>query len=134
MTARGVVTLAWNGQHWPGRIRDGIPTFRFRGAPPGLATRRQLRTRGLCPGGQDYVAQLLWRRGQRWAALYRLDLAQPKRTPTPAQRAALDRAMAARRTCRDCGTDTGFYLPRDAGRRCWRCTQTTISGDIPCAH
>jgi hypothetical protein len=78
----------------------------------------------LCPGGQDYVAQLLWRRGRRWAALYRLDLAQPQRVSTTAQLAALDRAMAAHRTCRDCGIDTGHRLPvaEDGRRRCWPCT------------
>src|SRR2546430_15245780 len=95
MPARGVVTLPWSGESWPGRVQDGIPTFAFRCAPPGLATRRQLRARGLCPGGQDYVAQLVWRRGRRWAALYRLDLARPSRTRTGAQRAAPERAMAA---------------------------------------
>jgi hypothetical protein len=124
MAARGVVTLPWNGDTWPGRVRDGIPTFAFRCAPPGLATRRQLRARGLCPGRHGYVAQLVWRRGRRWAALYRLDLAQPQRSPTPAQRAALERAMAARRTCRVCGTDGGFCLPRAAQGRCWPCTQS----------
>jgi hypothetical protein len=121
--ARNLITLPWNGE-WPGRIEDGLPTFDFRMAPSGLATRRQLRARGLCPGRQQYVAQLKWRAGRRWAALYRVDLAAPKRIPTAAQRAALGRAMASRRICRLCGTDVGFYLPRSAGRRCWPCAQT----------
>lgn len=125
--AGNVIALPWNGEYWPGRIEDGLPTFAFRLAPIGLATRRQLRARGLCPGRQQYVAQLKWRAGRRWAALYRVDLAVPKRTATAAQRAALGRAMASRRTCRLCGTDVGFYLPRSAGRRCWPCTQSEIS-------
>jgi hypothetical protein len=122
MTAT-VIQLPWTGEYWPGRIEDGLPTFGFRCAPTGLATRRQLRARALCPGGHDYVAQLKWRRGRRWAALYRVDLAAPKRVPTTAQHAALQRALAARRTCRTCGVDAGFCLPRSEGRRCWPCIQ-----------
>ncbi len=38
----------------------GIPTYPRRLAPEGLATRRQLRARGLRPGGQDVAAQILW--------------------------------------------------------------------------
>jgi hypothetical protein len=120
---RGVVRLPWNGEYHPGRIADGVPTFRYRSAPAGLATRRQLRAAGLCPGGQDWVAQLRWRRGRRWARLYRLDLAAPKRVPTPAQLAALKRANTARRTCTACGVDTGHPLPPD-DRRCWPCTES----------
>jgi hypothetical protein len=61
--------------------RYGLPTFPFRLAPDGYATRRQLRARGLRPAGQPVAAQLLWRsrkvRGEvRCAYLYRLDLAR----------------------------------------------------------
>ncbi|MGQ7754870.1 RRQRL motif-containing zinc-binding protein (plasmid) [Streptomyces sp. WC2508] len=83
---------------------DGpFPEFRFRQAPQGLATRRQLRAMNLSPGGHEPVAQLTWRSGRRMAWLYRIDLAKPKRTPTLAQEQALDRAMAARQTCSECG-------------------------------
>ncbi|MFE9360331.1 RRQRL motif-containing zinc-binding protein [Streptomyces olivaceoviridis] len=83
---------------------DGsFPEYRFKQAPKGLATRRQLRAMGLRPGGQEPVAQLTWRSGKRFAWLYRIDLAKPKRTPTLAQEWALDRAMAARQTCPECG-------------------------------
>ncbi|MEG8280975.1 RRQRL motif-containing zinc-binding protein [Streptomyces sp. AHA2] len=68
----------------------------------GLATRRQLRSMGLSPGGQEPVARLIWRKGGRWAWLYRVDLAKPKRKPTLAQELALDKAMAARQTCPLC--------------------------------
>lgn len=34
----------------------GIPTFPWRFAPDGYATRRQLRARGLRPGGQPVAA------------------------------------------------------------------------------
>src|SRR3712207_8482589 len=47
--------------------------------------------------GQDIAAQILWRRGKRHAYLYRVDLAKPKRQATPAQRAAIDRALTADR-------------------------------------
>jgi hypothetical protein len=92
----------------------GFPQFRFRQAPKGLATRRQLRAMGLSPGGQEPVAQLVWRRGARMAWLYRVDLAKAKRVPTLAQERALDRAMAARQTCPSCRrryTSTSCRLP-----------------------
>ncbi len=50
--------------------------------------------------------------GQRFADLYVIHRAVPKRTPTPAQRAALAAAMRARRTCPACGRDAGYVLPR----------------------
>ena len=43
----------------PSGARYGIPTYPWRLAPDGYATRRQLRARGLRPGGQDVAAQLL---------------------------------------------------------------------------
>lgn len=95
--------------------RYGIPTYPFKMAPTGLATRRQLRADGLRPGGQDVAAQLMWRKGERVAYLYRIDLALPKRAATAAQRAALDKAMAALRTCPDCGQLKPYYIPRRTG-------------------
>ena len=85
----------------PDGTRYGIPTFWWRGAPPGYATRRQLPAAGLRPGGQPIAAQVLWRGvgGTRTAYLYRVDLARPKRTATPAQRRAIGAALTARRTC-----------------------------------
>ncbi|MEU5826573.1 RRQRL motif-containing zinc-binding protein [Micromonospora soli] len=101
--------------------RYGLPTYPFKLAPDGLLTRRQLRARQLRPGGQDPAAQLMWRRGKRVAYLYRLDLARPKRTATAAQRAAIDKALTARRTCPDCGQVKPYYIPRRAGA-CLDCT------------
>ncbi|WFE94510.1 RRQRL motif-containing zinc-binding protein [Micromonospora sp. WMMD987] len=100
--------------HDPDGDRYGIPTFWWQGAPPGYATRRQLRAAGLCPGGQEIAAQVLWRGvgGTRAAYLYRVDLARPKRTATPAQRAAIDKALTARRTCRVCERVQPYYIPR----------------------
>ncbi|WP_255752090.1 RRQRL motif-containing zinc-binding protein [Kitasatospora sp. A2-31] len=88
-------------------------------APAGLFTRRQLRTRGLRPGGQPVAAQILWRsrrtNGVRAAYLYRLALAKPVRPMTEARAAALAKANAARRTCPACGIDAGYVLPAHLG-------------------
>ncbi|WP_089015772.1 RRQRL motif-containing zinc-binding protein [Micromonospora inositola] len=101
--------------------RFGLPTYPFKLAPDGLLTRRQLRDRQLRPGGQEAAAQLLWRRGKRVAYLFRLDLALPKRTATPAQWAAITKALTARRTCPDCGQVKPYYIPRRTGV-CLDCT------------
>lgn len=117
----GARRVAWDGLWYPAQGRVfGLPAFGFKAAPSGLATRRQLRSAGLCPGGQSPVAVLTWRRGGRWAWLYRVDTAQPKRTPSPGQVAALGAAMAVRRSCETCGQDAGYYLPR-SDRRCGPC-------------
>jgi len=120
--AEGPCRVVWDGIWYPaaGRV-DGLPAFRFRAAPTGLVTRRQLRAAGLCPGGHGPVAVLVWRHGHRRAWLYRLDLAQPKRQPSPAQLIALGRAMAARRWCRSCGRDAGYCVPTST-RQCWPCS------------
>ncbi|WP_030617079.1 RRQRL motif-containing zinc-binding protein [Streptomyces sclerotialus] len=104
----------------PNGLRYGIPTYPFRLAPDGLATRRQLRARGLRPGGQEVAAQILWcsrryRAGLRVAYLYRLDLAMPVRPMTPAKWAALAKANTARRTCPECGRDVGCTISTSLG-------------------
>lgn len=116
----------WDGRVELGFIDHGLPSFPFGHAPSGLATRRQLREAGLCPGGHDIVAQLVWAGGRQWAGLYRLDLAQPKRVPTLAQRRSLVSAMAARRRCLECGRDAGYCLPRTT-RICWPCEQDSTN-------
>ena len=60
----------------------------------GFATRRQLRAMNLRPGGQEPAAQIVWRSGKRMAWLYLIEVAKPKRVPTLAQEAALDKAIA----------------------------------------
>lgn len=71
---------------------------------------------------------MLWRSrryraagGVRAAYLYDVRLALPKRIPSDAQRAALAKALKARRTCPGCGRDVGYVLPRRLGR-CLDCT------------
>ncbi|MEV7993243.1 RRQRL motif-containing zinc-binding protein [Streptomyces sp. NPDC086077] len=95
-----------------------LPVYRWRLAPDGYATRRQLRAAGLRPGGQGVAAQLerpRRRRGPLVAYLYRVDLAQPVRPMTPARRAALAKANAARRVCPSCRRDAGYVIPVSLG-------------------
>ncbi|MFB7866146.1 RRQRL motif-containing zinc-binding protein [Streptomyces sp. NPDC056069] len=95
-----------------------LPVYPWRLAPEGLATFRQLRARGLRPGGQDVAAQLerpRRRRGPLVAYLYRVDRAKPVRPMTPAKRAALARANAARRVCPECRRDAGYRIPPSLG-------------------
>ncbi|MFD7403001.1 RRQRL motif-containing zinc-binding protein [Streptomyces sp. NPDC059866] len=109
---------AWGKCFDPTGARHGIPTYPWRCAPDGLATRRQLRTRGLRPGGQPVAAQVLrprYRRGPLVAYLYRLDKAKPVRPMTPAKRRALECAMRARRICPECRTDAGYFIPASLG-------------------
>ncbi|MFI9327809.1 RRQRL motif-containing zinc-binding protein [Kitasatospora sp. NPDC052868] len=103
-----------------GDRHGGTPTYPWRMAPTGYLTKRQLRARGLRPGGQPVAAQVLWRSrrstsGMRAAYLYRLTLAKPVRPMTPARAAALAKANAARRTCPACGHDAGYVLPAHLG-------------------
>ncbi|WP_406049593.1 hypothetical protein OG280_13375 [Streptomyces virginiae] len=98
----------------PDGARFGIPTYPWRLAPEGLATRRQLRAEGLRPGGQPIAAQLLrprFRREPLVAYLYRVDLAKPVRPMTSRKWGALALAMLSRRTCPQCSTDAGYVIP-----------------------
>lgn len=102
----------------PTGARYGIPTFPWRCVPDGYATYRQLRARGLRPGGQPVAAQALrprFRRGPLVAYFYRLDQAKPVRPMTPAKRRALECANRARRTCPQCSKDAGYVIPVSLG-------------------
>ncbi|KOX33850.1 hypothetical protein ADK67_05470 [Saccharothrix sp. NRRL B-16348] len=84
---------------------DGLPLLTWGCAPRDtLATRRQLRARGLRPGGADPVAVLYVRHRasgcRNFASLYLVSAAKPVRPMTPARRAALDKANRARRSYR----------------------------------
>ncbi|MEV5356962.1 RRQRL motif-containing zinc-binding protein [Streptomyces sp. NPDC052693] len=95
-----------------------IPVYRWRLAPDGLATRRQLRALGLRPGGQEVAAQIerpRRRRGPLVAYLYRIDAAKPVRAMTPARWAALAKANTARRICPECRRDAGYVIPSSLG-------------------
>ncbi len=104
----------------PSGARYGIPTFPWRLASDGYLTRRQLRARGLRPGGQPVAAQIMRRSPRRKsgvaiAYLYRVDLARPVRPMTPGRARALAAAMLARRTCPQCQRDAGYCIPRSLG-------------------
>jgi len=112
--------------HDPTGARYGTPTYPWRLAPDGLATRRQLRALGLRPGGQEVAAQVMWRSrrsrtGVRTAYLYRIDRAKPVRPMTPAKHRALAAAMTARRTCPECRTVRPYCIP------------TAVGACVPCA-
>lgn len=98
---------------------EGLPLMSWNIAPRDrLATRRQLRAMDppMRPGGADPVALLYFRCRKAGcmvlAELFLISAAKPVRAMTPAKWAALDKALAARRTCRECGQDEGIYLPR----------------------
>ncbi|MEV6616028.1 RRQRL motif-containing zinc-binding protein [Streptomyces sp. NPDC051051] len=109
-----------------------LPTYPWRLAPEGLATRRQLRAMGLRPGGQDVAAQVerpRRRRGPLVAYLYRVDDAKPIRPMTPARWAALAKANAARRACPQCRRDAGYVIPAELGT----CVPCAYPDDEQCA-
>ncbi|MFD5319343.1 RRQRL motif-containing zinc-binding protein [Streptomyces sp. NPDC127098] len=107
-----------------------VPVYRWRLAPDGLATRRQLRARGLRPGGQEVAGQLerprRRGRGPLVAYLYRVDLAQPVRPMTPAKWRAITAALAARRTCPECRQQQEYCIPTSIGA-CNRCDSSAGS-------
>ncbi|MFI0966896.1 RRQRL motif-containing zinc-binding protein [Streptomyces sp. NPDC021080] len=97
---------------------SALPVYRWHLAPDGYATRRQLRARGLRPGGQSVAATLerpRRRRGPLVAHLYRVDLAVSVRPMTAARWRAHAAMMRARRTCPRCRTDVGYCIPRSHG-------------------
>lgn len=84
---------------------DQVPT------EPALRTRKQLAEEGLRPGG-PIRARVVWRRGERWADLYAVAEAKPKKAPTAAQLAALEKAQERRRTCPGCKTVFPYVVGR----------------------
>ncbi|MFF7561102.1 RRQRL motif-containing zinc-binding protein [Streptomyces pseudovenezuelae] len=118
----------------PTGARHGIPTYPWKLAPDGLATRRQLRAQGLRPGGQPIAAQAMRinrRTGSpRVAYLYRVDCALPVRPMTSRKWGALALAMLARRTCPNCRIDVGYCIPRSLGM-CVLCAYPTTPTPVP---
>lgn len=103
-----------------GELHGGLPTWPWGAAPEGFMTRRQLTAAGLRPGGQQPAGQI--KRGRRlFAYLYRVDLAKPKRTASPAWLAATKTATQARRFCWHCETHKPYVIPKRWGFRCLDC-------------
>ncbi|MFI1726435.1 RRQRL motif-containing zinc-binding protein [Streptomyces sp. NPDC020489] len=115
------------------RGAQGLPEYDRGACPDHLLTRRQLRERCVSPGGHGPVAILRCARCRytpQWscthrtrAYLYDLRLTRPKRVPTLAQEAALDKAMAARQTC-----------PGPCGRRYYHCLPLKTLGSCLECH
>ena len=101
----------------PDGERYGLPTYPYHSAPAGLLTIRQLRAKGLRPGGQEVAAQILWRhrKQRRVAYLYREDCGKRKRQATPAQLVAIAKALRARRTCPTCDQEKPYCIPLSCG-------------------
>ncbi|MEV6133132.1 RRQRL motif-containing zinc-binding protein [Streptomyces violaceusniger] len=101
--------------------RYGIPTWPWRMGPPPeeWATLRQLKARGLRPGGQrnPIGGQLGWQSGDgpRFAYLYRVELALPKRPMTEARWASIRKATQARQICPACGEKRDYEIPKRYG-------------------
>ncbi|WP_105973638.1 RRQRL motif-containing zinc-binding protein [Streptomyces geranii] len=117
------------------RNRALLPEYDRGAVPEGLATRRQLRDMGLSPGsnrGTVAIVRCKWCSYRPWLScnhptrgfLLRVDLAKPKRIPTLAQEWALDRAMAARQTCGECGRRFYSCLSKKLGC-CLQCHDGT---------
>jgi len=100
-----------------------IPVYRYRWAPAGLMTRRQLRAAGLRPGGQDPVAEIRWRRGRRVAYLYDPATALPVRPMTPGRARSVNAMLRARRICPECRQEQNYCIPRSLGT-CVPCNQS----------
>ncbi|WP_323746347.1 RRQRL motif-containing zinc-binding protein [Catenulispora pinisilvae] len=107
----------------PTGSEHGIPTYPWRMAPAGLATKRQLAEQGLRPAGAAVAAQVMWprRRGVGVAYLYPLVQAKPKRPPTAGNLRAVAAMLAARSTCQVCRLTFEYCLP--ASRVCLYCAQ-----------
>lgn len=99
---------------------SALPTYRPRLAPDGLMTRRQLRAAGLRPNGHPPVARIVWPRSGRWADLYDVAKAAPKREMTPGRWHAIAAMLIARSTCPECRQPQDYCIPRRYGM-CWPC-------------
>ncbi|MEU2333952.1 RRQRL motif-containing zinc-binding protein [Streptomyces sp. NPDC013172] len=113
------MSAAWGKCYDPTGALHGVPTYPWKLAPDGYATRRQLRARGLRPGGQPVAAQVMRmnrRTGTpRVAYLYHVDRALPVRPMTSRKWGALALAMLARRTCPKCRITYSYCLPTSLG-------------------
>jgi hypothetical protein len=116
----------WDGRNtWCHGYREGLPWWRWRWAPTGLLTKKQLHAAGRrLARGQDPYGLIVWKRGRRTAALYRLDLTLPAYRVTPAKLVAVAAMERGRRTCRRCRTIRPYRMPTSTWR-CWECMAGT---------
>ncbi|MER7350425.1 RRQRL motif-containing zinc-binding protein [Streptomyces aurantiacus] len=119
-------------RYWdPDGEKFGLPTWPVKMGPDPevLATVRQLKQRGLRPGGHEPAGQLGWRisGGDRFAYLYPVARAKPRRPMTEARWAAIAKALRARRICPECNTEQNGDIPRKTGR-CDDCEDRATTG------
>ena len=97
--------------------RDGLPRYPWRSGPLGLATRRQLRDRGLRPGSPPIAVEVMRRRrgDEVVAQLYDVATARPDRTAARGLLAVVARAMESRRICPTCAEVRDYVIPRRNG-------------------
>jgi hypothetical protein len=112
----------------PDGAKYGMPTYPWRASPDGWLTKRQLRARGLRPGGQLPAGQVMWRHHgkRRHGYLYLESLALPVREMTPAMWHRHFCMMAARQTCPSCGHIKPYCIPRSLGE-CNECADLARS-------
>lgn len=122
-----------------GAKHGGLPTYPYRAAPGGYATRRQLRKNGLQPARQPVRAQIRWKhhgpsrqsgtkQQERVAHLFLVSEAKPKKPPTAGQQKAVEAMLRARRTCKSCGQEKAYYIPRSRGE-CNECAEPELYAD-----
>lgn len=103
----------------PKGLKFGLPTWPWKLGPDPAewATLRQLDARGLRPGGQPVAGQLGWlRQGEdKFAFLYRVSLAKPKRPMTQAMWKSIWKAVRARKVCPECKTEKDYEIPKRYG-------------------
>lgn len=114
MTARRLELIEFDGvMVWCHGRFEGVPEFGWRSAPRHLATRTQLKARGLTPGRRADVVAVVRFHTRRWGwvigDLYRVSECVPRPADTPGRARARRSAMLARRTCRGC---------KQVGERC----------------
>jgi hypothetical protein len=117
-------------------MSEGIETYRWRSAPAHLRTLRQLAAEGLRPNGQDIQGRIPFRRHGRElvAHLFDVNQAAPKRTPTAAQLAALEKATRAHqlRAAQRRGVEID-QTPGDPGPA-WTTTNESVNAFTATAH
>ncbi|MFC0431093.1 RRQRL motif-containing zinc-binding protein [Kutzneria buriramensis] len=119
----------WDGTWtWCYGWRDGLPVWKFRTAPAGLVTKKQLWAQRLRRRrGQDPFGLLVFHRsgcGEQVAPLFRLDLAIPSRRMSARWADSITAMGRAHRTCRRCGAKSTTYLPTSTWK-CWPCMEAT---------
>lgn len=127
----------WDGTWtWCYGWREGLPVWRYRTAPAGLVTKKQLWAQHLRRRrGQDPFGLLVFHKrgcGEQVAGLFRLDLAIPSRRMSERWQSSIAAMGRAHRTCRRCGAQLAQYLPTSTWK-CWPCMEATGDFGDPAA-